>query len=153
IGRRRQSLARLRRITCRQSWHTATVLALSAVGITPYCCCLRDLGCALAKSLFSSSATLTGEPLPSMFAVRGITRVIRTAVSKRKMSADDTVRNYKSLSTVERAFRSIKSIDLKVRPIHHRRENRVRAHILLCMLAYYVEWHMREAWAELLFAD
>ena len=75
--------------------------------------------------------------------------VIRTDVSKRKMSADDTVRNYKSLSAVERAFCSIKSIDLKVRPIHHRRENRVR----LCMLAYYVEWHMREAWAELLFAD
>jgi transposase len=79
--------------------------------------------------------------------------VIRTDVGKRKMSADNTVRNYKSLSTVERAFRSIKTVDLKVRPIHHRRENRVRAHILLCMLAYYVEWHMREAWAELLFAD
>jgi transposase len=58
--------------------------------------------------------------------------VIRTDVSKRKMSADDTVRNYKSLSTVERAFRSMKTIDLKVRPIHHRRENRVRAHILMC---------------------
>jgi transposase len=79
--------------------------------------------------------------------------VIRTDVSKRNMSAEDTVRNYKSLSTVERAFRSMKTIDLKVRPIHHRLENRVRAHILLCMLAYYVEWHMREAWAELLFAD
>jgi Transposase DDE domain len=58
--------------------------------------------------------------------------VIRTDVAKRKMSAEDTVRNYKSLSTVERAFRSIKTIDLKVRPIHHRRENRVRAHILTC---------------------
>jgi hypothetical protein len=63
------------------------------------------------------------------------------------------VRNYKALSSVERAFRSLKTVDLKVRPIHHRLENRVRAHILLCMLAYYVEWHMREAWQELLFAD
>jgi hypothetical protein len=54
---------------------------------------------------------------------------------------------------VERAFRSLKTIDLKVRPIHHRLADRVRAHIFLCMLAYYVEWHMREAWRELMFAD
>jgi len=79
--------------------------------------------------------------------------VIRAGVSKRSMSSGDAVRNYKALSSVERAFRSLKTVDLKVRPIHHRLENRVRAHILLCMLAYYVEWHMREAWAELLFAD
>ena len=59
----------------------------------------------------------------------------------------------RALSSVERAFRSLKTVDLKVRPIHHRLENRVRAHILLCMLAYYVEWHLREAWQELLFAD
>jgi Phage integrase family len=64
IGRWPRFLARLRRITCRHSWHTATVLVLSAVGITPSCCCLRDLGCALAKSHFSSSTTLTGKPLP-----------------------------------------------------------------------------------------
>ena len=63
------------------------------------------------------------------------------------------MRNYKALSNVERAFRSFKTVDLKVRPIHHRLETRVRAHIFLCMLAYYVEWHMREAWRELLFAD
>ena len=79
--------------------------------------------------------------------------VIRTSVPKKQMSADDTVRNYKALSDVERAFRSMKTVDLKVRPIHHRLETRVRAHIFLCMLAYYVEWHMREAWRELLFAD
>jgi hypothetical protein len=54
---------------------------------------------------------------------------------------------------VERAFRSMKSIALKIRPIHHRLPDRVRAHIFLCMLAYYVEWHMREAWRELMFAD
>jgi hypothetical protein len=57
------------------------------------------------------------------------------------------------LCEVERAFRSLKTVDLKIRPIHHRLEDRVRAHIFLCMLAYYVEWHMREAWRELLFAD
>jgi hypothetical protein len=63
------------------------------------------------------------------------------------------VRTYKSLSQVERAFRSIKTMDLKVRPIHHRLEGRVRAPIFLCMLAHYVEWHMREVWRELMFTD
>jgi len=79
--------------------------------------------------------------------------IIRTSVSAAQMDAPDCVRNYKALANVERAFRSLKTIDLKVRPIHHRTAERVRAHILLCMLAYYVEWHMREAWRELMFAD
>lgn len=79
--------------------------------------------------------------------------VIRTSLPKSKMSADETVRSYKALASVERAFRSMKTIDLKVRPIHHYKADRVRAHIFLCMLAYYVEWHMREVWRELLFAD
>jgi transposase len=79
--------------------------------------------------------------------------VIRTDLSKKAMSAADAVRNYKSLSDVERAFRSMKTMDLKVRPIHHHLEDRVRSHILLCMLAFYVEWHMRQAWCSLLFAD
>ena len=79
--------------------------------------------------------------------------IIRTSVSAAQMDAPTCVRNYKSLANVERAFRSLKTIDLKVRPIHHRLANRVRAHIFLCMLAYYVEWHMRQAWAPLLFAD
>jgi transposase len=79
--------------------------------------------------------------------------VIRTSVSKERLSADDAVRTYKSLSMVERAFRCLKGVDLLVRPIHHRNEKRVRAHILLCMLAYYVEWHMRQALAPLLFHD
>ena len=79
--------------------------------------------------------------------------VIRTSVSAAQMDGPDCVRNYKSLANVERAFRSLKTIDLKVRPIHHRTADRVRAHIFLCMLAYYVEWHMREAWRELMFAD
>jgi transposase len=79
--------------------------------------------------------------------------IIRTSVSAAQMDAADCVRNYKALAQVERAFRSLKTIDLKVRPIHHRLADRVRAHIFLCMLAYYVEWHMREAWRELMFAD
>jgi len=79
--------------------------------------------------------------------------IIRTCVPAARMDAPDCVRNYKALANVERAFRSLKTIDLKVRPIHHRTADRVRAHILLCMLAYYVEWHMREAWRELMFAD
>jgi hypothetical protein len=79
--------------------------------------------------------------------------IIRTSVRAAQMDAPQCVRNYKALANVERAFRALKTIDLKVRPIHHRTADRVRAHILLCMLAYYVEWHMREAWRELMFAD
>ena len=79
--------------------------------------------------------------------------IIRTSVPATQMGSADCVRNYKSLANVERAFRSLKTIDLKVRPIHHRLADRVRSHIFLCMLAYYVEWHMREAWRELMFAD
>jgi transposase len=79
--------------------------------------------------------------------------VIRTSLAAKRMETDDCVRSYKSLVNVERAFRSLKTVDLKIRPIHHRLEDRVRAHILLCMLSYYVEWHMREAWRELTFAD
>ena len=79
--------------------------------------------------------------------------IIRTSVGAAQMDSAECVRNYKALANVERAFRSLKTIDLKVRPIHHRTADRVRAHIFLCMLAYYVEWHMREAWRELMFAD
>jgi len=79
--------------------------------------------------------------------------VVRTSVPAARMDADDVVRSYKNLSRVERAFRSLKTVDLKVRPIHHRVEERVRAHIFLCMLAYNVEWHMREALRPLLFDD
>ena len=79
--------------------------------------------------------------------------VIRTSLSEEQLSAEDTVRCYKELANVEQAFRSLKSIDLKVRPIYHHLEGRVRSHIFLCMLAYYVEWHMKGAWRELLFCD
>ena len=79
--------------------------------------------------------------------------VIRTNVAVLLATAEEAVRYYKELSNVERAFRSMKSVDLKVRPIHHRTENRVRTHVLLCMLAYYVEWHMRQALAPMLFDD
>ena len=79
--------------------------------------------------------------------------VIRTSVQAEVLSSQQVVASYKSLSGVERAFRSLKTVDLQVRPIHHRLPDRVRAHILLCMLAYYVEWHMRQLLAPLLFDD
>jgi transposase len=79
--------------------------------------------------------------------------VIRTNVPPELFSPEQAVRNYKSLSGVERAFRSLKTVDLHVRPIHHREPDRVRSHIFLCMLAYYVEWHMRQDLAPLLFDD
>jgi transposase len=79
--------------------------------------------------------------------------VIRTSVKVEALSSQQVVASYKSLSGVERAFRSLKTVDLQVRPIHHRLSERVRAHILLCMLAYYVEWHMRQKLAPMLFDD
>ncbi len=79
--------------------------------------------------------------------------VIRTNLDKATLASSDIVRAYKSLSQAERAFRSIKTVDLEIRPIHHRLPDRVRAHVLLCMLAYYLEWHMRQALAPILFDD
>ncbi len=79
--------------------------------------------------------------------------VIRTDVSADNLDAASTVKAYKSLSTVEQAFRSYKTVDLKVRPIYHHLADRVKAHVFLCMLAYYVEWHMRECLAPILFDD
>lgn len=79
--------------------------------------------------------------------------VVRTSLPQTRMDAAQTVRSYKLLSRAERAFRSFKTVDLMVRPIRHRLENRVRAHIFLCLLAYYVQWHMLEAWRPLLYAD
>jgi hypothetical protein len=79
--------------------------------------------------------------------------VIRTNEPADQLSAEDAVRAYKSLAHVERAFRSLKGFGLRIRPIFHRAERRVRAHVFLCMLAYYVEWHMRRALAPILFAD
>lgn len=79
--------------------------------------------------------------------------VIRSPLTAHQMDSAELVRSYKALTTVERAFRTLKTVNLKIRPIHHRTEARVRAHIFLCVLAYYVEWHMREAWRGLLFAD
>jgi transposase len=93
-----------------------------------------------------------GQSIAMEAALDGI-YIIRTSVSPSQMDSAECVRNYKALANVERAFRSLKSIDLKVRPIHHHLADRVRAHIFLCMLAYYVEWHLREAWRELMFAD
>jgi len=79
--------------------------------------------------------------------------VIRTSEPAERLSAEDAVRSYKSLTRVECAFRSLKGIDLLVRPIWHHTEDHVRAHVFLCMLAYYVEWHLRKALAPLLFDD
>ena len=79
--------------------------------------------------------------------------VIRTSVKPEALTGTQVVASYKSLAGVERAFRSLKTVDLHVRPIHHRLPDRVRAHILLCMLAYYVEWHMRQRLAPILFDD
>ena len=79
--------------------------------------------------------------------------ILRTSLPQKELSAPDVVRSYKQLAQVERAHRTLKGPDLELRPIHHRLEGRVRAHVFLCMLAYYLEWHLRYSWRELLFAD
>jgi transposase len=79
--------------------------------------------------------------------------VVRTSLPEATLGNADTVRSYKSLARVERAFRCIKTVDPHVRPVYHWLENRVRAHVLLCMLAYYLEWHMRQRLAPMLFDD
>ena len=79
--------------------------------------------------------------------------VVRTSVSSEFLTSEETVQCYKRLSRLERAFRSLKTVDLRVRPIHHRLADRVRAHVFLCVLAYYVEWHMRKLLSPILFDD
>ncbi len=79
--------------------------------------------------------------------------VIRSSVAEDKLGSEELVRSYKLLAGVERAFKTMKSVDLQVRPVHHRLADRVRAHIFICMLAYYVRWHLERAWAPLLFKD
>ena len=79
--------------------------------------------------------------------------VIRTSEPAHTLSAENAVRGYKQLADVERAFRSLKGLELLVRPIFHRLDGRVRAHVFVCLLAYYVQWHLKRAWAPLLFAD
>jgi DDE family transposase len=91
------------------------------------------------------------EQITSEAALDGI-YVLRTSVSAETLPSPDVVRAYKQLKEVERAFRTLKG-PLEIRPIHHRLEDRVRAHVFLCMLAHYLSWHLREAWTELLFKD
>jgi len=79
--------------------------------------------------------------------------VIRTSEPQSSLSAEEAVRSYKNLAQVERVFRTFKGLDIRIRPIHHRTEERVRAHIFICLLAYYVEWHLRQVLAPLLFDD
>jgi len=98
------------------------------------------------------SFTRNAEQINAEAALDGV-YVVRSSVNSEALDASSTVKAYKQLSNAERAFRSLKTIDLEVRPIHHRHPNRVRAHVFLCMLAYYVEWHMRQVLKPILFDD
>lgn len=104
----------------------------------------------ITDSFFSYERDLTG--IKAEASLDGI-YVIRSSVAEDKLAPEDLVRSYKLLAGVERAFKTMKSVDLQVRPVHHRLADRVRAHIFLCMLAYYVRWHLERAWAPLLFKD
>ena len=79
--------------------------------------------------------------------------VVRTSLAADELTAAEAVRTYKQLSVVEKAFRSLKTVDLKVRPIYHYKNRRIQSHIFLCMLAYYVQWHMTQRLAPMLFAE
>ena len=79
--------------------------------------------------------------------------VVRSSVDEKRMDSEHVVETYKSLAKVERAFRCLKTVDLSLRPIYHRSDERIRSHVFICMLAYYVEWHMREKLRPVLFAD
>jgi hypothetical protein len=92
------------------------------------------------------------EQITSEAALDGI-YVLRSTVADTELDSGEVVRSYKQLKHVERAFRTFKGPELQIRPIHHRLEDRVRAHVLLCMLAYYLTWHLRQAWTPLLFKD
>jgi transposase len=92
------------------------------------------------------------EQIASEAALDGI-YILRTGLTEDELSASDVVRSYKSLEQAERAFKTFKGPELQIRPIHHHLEHRVRAHIFLCMLAYYLTWHLKGAWAPLLFKD
>ncbi len=92
------------------------------------------------------------EQIAEELALDGI-YVLRTSVAAERLDAPDVVRAYKQLKEVERDFRVLKGPGLQIRPIHHRLEHRVRAHVFLCLLALYAEWHLRHAWRELTFAD
>ena len=108
-----------------------------------FTCEITETGCTYARD----DARIAAEA-----ALDGI-YVIRTNVPAATLAAPDVVAAYKSLPHVERAFRTLKSADLEVRPIYHRKDARIRAHVLVCMLAYYVVWHMKRALAPVLFAD
>ena len=110
----------------------------------------KHFECAISDSAFDFQRQQ--HSIDSEAALDGV-YIIRTSLPAQDLSAADCVRSYKALTRVERAFRTLKTADLQVRPLHHRLPDRVRAHIFLCLLAYYVEWHMREAWRPLLFAD
>ena len=100
----------------------------------------------------SFAFSINAERVAAEAALNGL-YVIRTSVARENLSAEAAVLNYKKLSQVERAFRTLKGVELQVRPIRHRLENCVKAHIFLSMLAFCVEWHMIEAWRPLTFAD
>jgi transposase len=104
----------------------------------------------IADSHFSHQRDANG--IASEAALDGL-YVIRSSVGADKLGAEELVRSYKLLAGVERAFKTLKSVDLQVRPVHHRLADRVRAHIFICMLAYYLRWHLERAWAPLLFKD
>jgi transposase len=110
----------------------------------------KHFACTIAEGSFAWSRR--AESIRQEEKLDGI-YVLRTSEPVERLSAEETVRSYKRLAEVERAFRCLKGIDLLVRPIRHRSEDRVPAHIFLCVLAYYVEWHLRRAWAPLLFED
>lgn len=110
----------------------------------------KHFECTIGPGLFSYQRK--EQKIAEETALDGI-YVIRTSVAKEKWSKENVVLGYKSLSRVEWGFRTLKGVDLRIRPIHHWLNGRVEAHIFICFLAYYVEWHLRQAWKTMIFED
>ena len=147
-----RDLARIRLATARQRQplRGATDIALAVGGVIDKHKMRKHFDLTITDTSFAFARKT--DAIEAEAATDGI-YIVRTSLGLEVMDDAATVRSYKSLSRVERAFRCIKTVDLQVRPVRHWLEGRVRAHVFLCMLAYYLEWHMRQALAPLLFDD
>ncbi len=147
-----RDLARIQAAVARKRhpMHGATEIALAVGAVIDKHKMRKHFHLDIADTNFSF--TRKADAIAAEAATDGL-YVIRTSLAQAALGDEDTVRSYKSLALVERAFRCIKTIDLQIRPVHHWLAERVRAHVFLCMLAYYLEWHMRQKLAPLLFDD
>lgn len=145
-----EALAKVAGMVARGRLRTAAAIGLRAGGVVNAKQMAKHFELSVADGVFAYRRRV--EQIAEEAALDGL-YVVRTSVSAERLDACAVVETYKRLAAVERAFRGLKSVELAVRPIFHYREDRVRAHLFLCFLAYYVRWHLEVAWAPLLYRD